>query len=213
MSESSIAIGAAGRALGARGLPSAEKISYTLLRMPPMKVFISHSRQNGSAALKLYERLSQRGVSAWLDIRELDAGEDWSQRVAAAIEAAEAFVVLVGPGAEPDQSQHFEWQQITEHEFYLDATKPMIPVVIGSPEIPGFLRTRQALAVDPASIDFDSLAGRIAETLGSPGATIDHEQLERGRAARQRAIESLKEYSLDLEIEDVKRAALRGLKA
>jgi len=49
-----------------------------------MTVFISHSRQNGSAALKLYERLSQRGVQAWLDLRELDSGEDWNQRVAAA---------------------------------------------------------------------------------------------------------------------------------
>lgn len=177
-----------------------------------MAVFISHSRQNDSAALKLYERLSQRGVSSWLDIRELDAGEDWSQRVAAAIESAEAFVVLVGPGVEPDQSQRFEWQQITELEFYLDATKPMIPVVIGSPQIPGFLRTRQALNVDPASIDFDSLADQIATALGSPESTIDYDQLERGREARQRAIESLKEYSLALELEDVKHAALRGIK-
>jgi hypothetical protein len=158
-----------------------------------MNVFISHSRQNGSAALKLYERLGQRGVSAWLDIRELDAGEDWNQRVAAAIETAEAFVVLVGPGTEPDPSQRYKWQQITEHEFYLDSTKPMVPVIIGSPEIPGFLRTRTALTVDPSSIDFDSLAGRIAAVLGGGAdASIDREQLERGLAARQRAIESLK---------------------
>jgi hypothetical protein len=34
-----------------------------------MNVFISHSRQNGGAALKLYERLSQRGLQAWLDTR------------------------------------------------------------------------------------------------------------------------------------------------
>jgi TIR domain len=177
-----------------------------------MNVFISHSRQNGSAALKLYERLSQRGVQAWLDTRELDAGEDWNQRVAAAIEAAGAFVVLVGPGAEPDRSQRFEWQQITDHEFYLDAKKPMIPVVIGSTEIPGFLRTRNALTVDPSSIDFDSLAERIAEALGKPDATIDPVKLKLGRDAREQAVKSLEEYSLELEREDVKRAGLRGLK-
>lgn len=177
-----------------------------------MNVFISYSRKNGSAALKLCERLSQRGVAAWLDMRELRADEDWNQRVAAAIEAAEAFVVLVGPGAELDRSQRFEWQQITDHEYYLDATKPMIPVVIGSTEIPGFLRTRNALAVNPSSIDFDSLADRIAEALGKPDATIDPVQLERGRQAREQAVKSLKEYSLELEREDVKRAGLRGLK-
>jgi TIR domain len=177
-----------------------------------MSVFISHSRQNGSAALKLHDRLSQRGVHAWLDTWELDAGQDWNQRVAAAIEAAEAFVVLVGPGVEPDRSQRFEWQQITDHEFYLDAKKPMIPVVIGSTEIPGFLRTRNALTVDPSSIDFDSLAERIAEALGKPEATIDPERLKLGQDAREQAVKSLKEYSLELEREDVKRAGLRGLK-
>jgi hypothetical protein len=177
-----------------------------------MNVFISHSRQNGGAALKLHEQLSARGVAAWLDTLELDAGEDWSQRVASAIETADAFIVLVGPGAEPDHSQRFEWQQITEHEFFLDASKPMVPVVIGSPEVPGFLRTRQALAVDPSAIDFNGLADRVAAFLGAPESTIDQEQLERGRAARQRAIENLKEYSQYLETEDVKRAALRVLK-
>ncbi len=177
-----------------------------------MTVFISHSRQNGSAALKLCERLSQRGVHAWLDTLELDSGEDWNQRVAAAIEAAGAFVVLVGPGAEPDRSQRFEWQEITDHEFYLDAKKPMIPVVIGSTEIPGFLRTRSALTVNPSSIDFDSLAERIAEALGKPEATIDPVQLERGRDAREQAVKSLQEYSFELEREDVKRASLRAIK-
>ena len=178
-----------------------------------MKVFISHSHQNGSAALALYERLTHRGVQAWLDTRDLATGVDWKQQVAAAIEAAGAFVVLVGPGAEPDSPQRFDWEQITDHEFYLDAKKPMIPVVIGSTDIPGFLGTRNALIVeDPASIDFDSLAERIAAALGKPEDTIDQVKLERGRDAREQAVKSLREYSVELEREDVKRAALRGLK-
>jgi hypothetical protein len=88
----------------------------------------------------------------------------------------------------------------------------MVPVVIGSTEIPGFLRTRHALTVNPSSIDFDSLAERIAEALGKPEATIDLVQLERGRDAREQAVKSLRQYSLELESEDVKRAGLRGLK-
>src|ERR1019366_6587531 len=139
-------------------------------------------------------------------------GEDWDKRVAAAIESADAFVVLVGPGTETDKSQRFEWEQITDHEFYLDAKKPMIPVLIGSTETPGFLRTRNALTVDPSSIDFDTLADQIAEALGKPEATIDSVQLERGRYAREQAVKSLEEYSLKLEREDVKSAGLRGLK-
>lgn len=177
-----------------------------------MSVFISHSRQNGSAALRLHGRLATRGVKAWLDLQELELGENWQPQVAKAIVDAEAFIVLVGPDSEPDASQRFEWQQLTEHEIYLDVTKPMIPVVIGSPEIPGFLTTRQQINVPPTGIDFDGLADQVAEALGKPEGTINLEQLERGRAARRRAMDSLKEYSLSLEEDDLKRAGLRGLK-
>lgn len=177
-----------------------------------MNAFMSHSRQNAGAALKLCDRLSQAGVSVWLDTRELDAGADWNARVADAIRSADGFVILVGPAQEPDRSQRFEWQQMTEQEFYLDPLKPMIPIVIGDAEISGFLRTRRAITAEASSIDFDALAGKIAETLGKPGETVDPEKLERGRAAQQKALESLKEYSLDLEKDDVKRAGLRGLK-
>ncbi|HVN21058.1 MAG TPA: toll/interleukin-1 receptor domain-containing protein [Dongiaceae bacterium] len=177
-----------------------------------MTVFISHSRQNASAALRLHERLKQRGLQPWLDTCELDLGEDWNQRVAAAIEGAGAFVVLVGPDPEPDRSQRYEWAQITDHEFYLDEKKPMIPVVIGAAEMPGFLRTRHALNVDRSSIDVDKLAEQIAEALGKPEATIDPEGLKRGLDAREQAVKSLQDYSLELEREDVKRAGLRGLK-
>src|SRR4030095_4152489 len=101
-----------------------------------MNVFISHSRQNGGAALKLSDLLSQAGHKVWLDIRELDRGEDWDQRFAEAIRAADAFVVLVSPASTNDRSQRFEWQQMTEHEYYLDAKKPMIPVLIGEAQLP-----------------------------------------------------------------------------
>ncbi len=175
-------------------------------------MFISHSRENGGAALRLYESLSKAGLSLWLDTRELDTGADWNARVADAIHTADGFVILIGPAPTPDPWQRFEWQQITEHEFYLDPSKPLIPIVIGDAEIPGFLRARQAITVDASSIDFDDLAHKVAEALGKPGETVDYEKLERGRAARQKALEDLKEYSIDLEKDDVKRAGLRGLK-
>lgn len=175
-----------------------------------MTVFISHSRQNAGAALRLGEKLRQSGLEVWLDLLALESGVEWAAQVAEAIRSADGFVVLVGP--EPDTSQRFEWQQLTELEYYLDPDKPIIPVVIGSAEIPGFLRTRQAVNVDPSAIDFDALSKRIVQAVGEPSGTIDEEQIERGRAARQRALDSLKEYSLDLEKSDVKQAGLRGLK-
>ena len=177
-----------------------------------MQVFISHSRHNSSAALKLCDRLNVLGVATWLDLREIDTGMDWNAQVAQAIQSAEGFVFLIGPPGPPDQGQRFEWLQITEHEFYLDPARPLIPIVIGGAELPGFLRTRQALHLEETDIDFDVLANTVSVALLNPADTIDAEKLEQGRAARQHALENLREYSRDLEEADVKQAALRELK-
>ncbi len=176
-----------------------------------MKVFVSHSRQNGSAALKLCDQLVARGIDTWLDLRELDSGADWNPRVAEAIRTADGFVFFIGPG-EPDQFQRFEWQSITECEYYLDPNKPLVPILIGDAELPGFLRTRRAQRVDPSSMDFTALTDQVATALGAPGDTIDPDNLARGQEARRQALESLKSYSRDLEQEDVKQAGLRALK-
>jgi hypothetical protein len=177
-----------------------------------MNVFISHSRQNAGAALKLGELLQQQGLAVWLDILQLESGAGWKQQISQAIQAAAGFIVLVGPGSTPDEGQRFEWQQITEFEYYLDPDKPLLPIVFGSAELPGFLRTRQAIRVDESGIDFADVAGKVLHALSTPGETIDREKLELGRTARQVALDQLKEYSIDLEKADVKQAGLRGVK-
>ena len=165
-----------------------------------MHVFISHSRQNGGAALKLCDLLVERGCQAWLDVRELTGGSDWSEAVTEAIRSANGFVFLVGPPGSADRWQRFEWQKVAENEFYLDPDKPLVPIVIGDAELPGFLNTRQALRVGEAAIDFDALADRVVASLQNPAATVDAEKLARGREARRRAIEELKEYSRELDV-------------
>ena len=177
-----------------------------------MSVFISHSRQNAGAALKLCEELHRRGVEVWLDLLEIESASDWKQRISQAIQAADGFVILVGPAPTPDDGQRFEWQQITDFEYYLDPNKSLLPIVFGSPELPGFLRTRQIIEAAESGTDFAALADTILRALKSPGDTIDRERLERGRVARQVALDQLKEYSVDLERADVKQAGLRGVK-
>src|SRR5262245_57253784 len=129
-----------------------------------MKVFVSHSRQNGSAALKLCDQLRARGIDTWLDLRQLDSGADWNPRVAQATRRVDGFLFLIGPG-EPDRFQRFEWHTITELEYYLEPNKPLVPVLIGETQLPGFLRTRRALRVDPSSMDFTALTDQVAKAI------------------------------------------------
>jgi hypothetical protein len=177
-----------------------------------MHVFISHSRRNANVALKLCEKIETRGIKPWLDLRDIEWGTDWNDRVREAIRGAQGFVFLIGPGNNTDQSQRFEWQVITEEEYYLDPEKPLIPVILGEAELPGFLKTRQAVRVSEHSINFDVLADTVAHAVKQPHDTIDQENLGRGRQARQQAMKDLEDYSRVLQEEDAKRAALRNLK-
>jgi hypothetical protein len=107
-----------------------------------MLVFISHSRQNSGAALKLADELTRRGFNVWLDLRELDSGAGWEQRVSDAVRQSRAFVFLIGPPTPSDKWmptdrwQQYEWKRVIEEEHYLDPSISLVPVLIGAPEIP-----------------------------------------------------------------------------
>ena len=176
-----------------------------------MLVFISHLRQNSSTALKLTDELNRRGVETWLDARDLETGANWREQVTEAIQKSSGFIFVIGPPDSSDSHQRFEWQKVAETEYYLDPEKPFIPLVIGGAEVPGFLSSRQVIPVDVGHSDFEEIGNAVMALLEQPRDTIDPEKLHRGREARTRALANLKEYSLSLEQEDVKRAGLRAL--
>jgi TIR domain len=176
-----------------------------------MRVFISHSRVNSSAAFRLCDELRKRNVETWLDARDLEPGTEWDQGVASAIEGAVGFVFLIGPRGPGDRWQTYEWQQVVNHEYYLDPSKPLIPVLIGDPEVPGFLRTRQSLSLIETPASFQEVADKIVSALKNPASCIDEKKLELGRQARRQALESFREYSQVLGQEDIKRAGIRAV--
>ena len=176
-----------------------------------MYVFISHSRVNSSSALRLCEELRQRGVETWLDVRDLAPGAEWDQSVAEAIQSADGFVFLIGPPGSSDRWQQFEWQEVVNREYYLDAAKPLLPVLIGEPELPGFLKTRQVLVLTDAPTSCKDVADKVVDILGNPASSVDEQKMELGREARRQALRSLQEYTEALGEKDVKRAGLRAM--
>jgi TIR domain len=177
-----------------------------------MHVFISHSRTNSSAAFQLSNELRKRGVETWLDLRDLAPGKDWEPEVSSAIQSAAGFVFIIGPPGPSDRWQTFEWQQIVENEYYLDPSKPLIPVLIGEPEIPGFLKTRHSLFLDDTPGSLENAGSLIVGALQDPATSVDEGKLELGREARKRALDSFREYTQVLSEEDIKRAGPRAVK-
>jgi TIR domain len=152
-----------------------------------VKVFISHSRENSSAALKLSDALEKRGFRTWLDVRDLPVGVDLRAEIGQTLKTSDAWLFLIGPGPS-DRGQQFEFQDLAEMEVDLDPSRAIIPVVIGSPDVPGFLTIRQYIRVDPYSIDVEAIADKAAQALSKPEETIDQEKLQRGREAREREL-------------------------
>jgi TIR domain len=175
-------------------------------------VFISHSRVNSSWAFQLSDELRKRDVKTWLDVRDLAPGAQWEEGVVSAIQSAVGFVFVIGPEGPNDRWQTFEWQQVVDHEYYLDPAKPLIPVLIGAPEMPGFLKTRQPLVLDDAPGAVQKVAGQIEEALNNPASSVDEKKLELGREAQRQALQSLRDYSRELEEDDIKRAGIRALR-
>ncbi len=176
-----------------------------------MHVFISHSRVNSNAAFRLCDELRNRGVDTWLDVRNLEPGAEWDKSVVLAIQEAAGFVFLIGPPGAGDRWQTFEWQQVVDHEYYLDPSKPLIPVLIGQPDLPGFLKTRQTLDLGETSESYAQVADEVMKALQNPAASVDVKKLELGRQARKMALESFREYSQALGEDEIKRVGVRAL--
>lgn len=177
-----------------------------------MPLFVSHSRVNSGYALRLADELQQRQVEAWLDIRNLAPGAEWEKSVTAAIRDATGFLFIIGPPGPADRWQMFEWQQIVNFEYYLDVKKPLIPVLIGRPDVPGFLGTRRTLLLEETPDSLRQVAESIVSTIRDPISSIDTRKLKSGIEARSKALQDFRRYSQSLAEEDVKAAAIRALK-
>lgn len=136
-----------------------------------MKVFLSYSSTDRELADRLRERLAREGFEVWSD-RELAAGESWVQGIEAAVRAADAILVLVGPQERNDEAQRFTWSAALQASWE-DESRPLLPIVVGNAELPAFLKARQAIRLQTASDpDLDRAAAAISQVLrGLPGAS------------------------------------------
>ncbi len=98
-----------------------------------------------------------------------------------------------------------------DNEYYLDPAKPLIPVLIGNPEVPGFLKTRQTLMLDDTAVSFEQVADAIVGVLQNPSSSVDEAKVEFGQQVRKQALESFRAYSQTLAEEDIKRVAIRAV--
>lgn len=104
-----------------------------------MKVFVSYSAVSIEWAARLKSSLQQHGVSAWSDPGDAATQLTWSERIEQAIHSAQAVILLLEAGAEPDEKQRRTWALAIE-AVWSDDHKQLIPFLLRNAELPPFAR-------------------------------------------------------------------------
>ena len=63
---------------------------------PGPRVFLSHAGEDAAAVKELAHRMRQASVNVWLDLDELQPGDEWMRELEAALDGSEAFAVYIG---------------------------------------------------------------------------------------------------------------------
>jgi hypothetical protein len=109
-----------------------------------MQCFLSYARENKVLADKLYIRMRQMGVSAWMDQspppypnKGIPPGVDWDSFIAKRIAESEVFLPLFS-NERPDPDRYFHSELIAAYTGHEKANNPktIIPILIGADRAP-----------------------------------------------------------------------------
>jgi WD40 repeat protein len=121
--------------------------------------FLSYSRRDGEAAVRLAELLAERGKDVWVDQQDIPASSRWRDELARAIEVSDAVIALVTPAWLASEN----CRQEMEHA---DAAGKRIVPVLGAPvdRVPDALAARQWVEL-PAGTDWSAPVERILDAI------------------------------------------------
>jgi hypothetical protein len=166
------------------------------------KVFISSSKDTQQQAEALSNELGRRGISNWLDSRNLAPGQRWKVEVDRALSESQFYLILVGAESRFGGFQEFEWQGALERA-WSDPEKKLIPVLFGAAELPAPLRNWVPVRVEGDLSESPSLA-RLLSLIQSPSTAE-----EAGREPspddedRRRRFQELEDVARSLKSEDL----------
>ena len=109
------------------------------------QIYISYDPADEAFALQLAEDLRAYGARTWIDVRDARPGRHWERSIEQALNESGMMVVVLSPEALASEHVAMEWQ------LYLEAYRPVIPVVVVPCDLPAPLRTRRPIAFTRAS--------------------------------------------------------------
>ena len=96
-------------------------------------VFISYASEDAEAAKQLHKDLDEAGIDAWLDKRELEAGDEYGEKIRRHIKGCSYFLPLISKASTTRVEGFFrrEWKWALDRAANIAESVPfIIPVVI-----------------------------------------------------------------------------------
>ena len=123
------------------------------------KLFISYARIDVDFARRLHGVLTTLGATAWLDVKDIPVGANWSSAIQHGLDSCELMLLLLTPEAMSSENVSNEWQ------YFIDEKKPIIPILLRDSKLHFQLRRMQYVdfrmrSFDVALVDLHGALGR-----------------------------------------------------
>lgn len=177
----------------------------------PVDIVLLASPNQQEWAEKLHRALRDSGLSTWSNVRDLQPGPPVRSQLEKAVGEAKSVVTLIGP----DDSFAVSEQLLPARMIALEAVwrnpgKRLIPLLLGNPELPTFVRTasnwtRRVAAIRAANPvrDWDRAVSDLIEVLRGEadprkkGEVID--TLEEDRRRFRERLDHIRKFAAELE--------------
>jgi tetratricopeptide (TPR) repeat protein len=106
------------------------------------EVFVSHSRVDKPWVLRLVEHLGRYGVSVWLDENEIRPGDLFVDALAHGLEQSRSVALVVSPESMASGWVKMEYSRAIALTMRKNQPLQLIPVLLRTAEMPGFLADR-----------------------------------------------------------------------
>ena len=110
--------------------------AQSITNTPPMPapgnnaVFISYSRRDEEFVQQLYSELTQRGISAWYDRKNIRIGQHWPSEIVQGIEGCRIFLLSLSPDATASENVRKELDLAQRYK------KQIVPLIWRTTKIP-----------------------------------------------------------------------------
>jgi glycogen(starch) synthase len=129
-------------------------------------VFLSYSRTDETWVARLKSALAERGVRVWVDRDNIEAGEKFVSAIEKGIQTSAAVAVVVSPESISSKWVETEFHYALQQSNKNGAELPIIPLLLRTAELPGFLSLWQAVNFQDEAM-FDAGVEKLSAKLRS----------------------------------------------